>query len=136
MGNNIGKTLQIRKVVNGKYGITLCGGAPITNGNSCTGIQDDWIAVATDGSYDAGDIFSVWWGDSSWRTAVASYILEQGANNYIVYNASKASLLEVGCTPAGGSCQGSPSGGQASCCAGESCQPTAPGSSLYTCVKM
>merc|ERR1711918_67306 len=71
--NQVGKTIQIRAVDPNThvYGVTLCGGAPLENGQSCSGIAQDWIAVATDGSYDAGDPFDVWWGDGSYVTAHA-----------------------------------------------------------------
>merc|ERR1712086_546071 len=89
--NLVGKTIQIRAVdpTTGKYGVTLCGRAPLTNGTSCTGIAQDWIAVETGGGYDAGDPFDQWWGDDTWRTAVASYELVQGKGSYIQYEAKK-----------------------------------------------
>merc|ERR1711971_1211832 len=95
--NYVGKTLQIREVDpdSGKYGKTLCGGAPILNGSHCTGIANDWIAVETGGGYDAGDPFSTWWGDDSWKTAVAQYDLIQGKSNYITYVAHKGEQVAL-----------------------------------------
>merc|ERR1711998_466339 len=90
--NLAGVDLQIRAVDpnTGTHGVTICGGGPLANGTSCTGIAEDWIAAATGGSWDAGDPFDVWWGDESWRTAVAHYNLVQAANNYIQYQVVKS----------------------------------------------
>merc|ERR1711934_8680 len=80
--------LQIREVDQGKKKGTICVIAKL--GDTCTGINKDWVASATDGSWDAGDIFSEWWGDPSWNTAVATYNLTQGtpakpSDSYINY---------------------------------------------------
>merc|ERR1711959_373662 len=85
--NNVGKPLQIRQVVQGVKGGTIC--AMPKPGDTCTGIHTDWIASATDGSWDAGDVFSEWWGDPSWNTAVAKYSLTQGQGSYIIYKQVK-----------------------------------------------
>ena len=92
--NLVGKTIQIRAVdpTTGKYGVTLCGGAPLTNGTSCTGIaqvghgectrrrltviiRQDWIAVETGGGYDAGDPFD--------QVTMGSMVLESGPCHWI-----------------------------------------------------
>lgn len=55
------------------------------NGSSCT-THDDFIAVADDGSWDAGDPFDLWWGDDSWRTANENLELVPGKKaGYIAY---------------------------------------------------
>merc|ERR1712010_43469 len=81
--NNVGKPMQIREVVQGKKGGTIC--ALPNKGQTCTNIKSDWIASATDGTWDSGDIFSQWWGDDTWKTAVAKYDLEQGTGSYVKY---------------------------------------------------
>merc|ERR1712205_239349 len=91
--NKVGKPLQIRVVdpKTGKKGGTIC--AMPNQGDTCTGINQDWVASATDGSWDAGDLFDQWWGDDSWDQAVATYTLTQGTGDYIQYKQTKAGLL-------------------------------------------
>jgi hypothetical protein len=91
--NKYTKELQLRSVgPDGKYGPSIC---TMTIGASCVATTD-FIAVATDGSWDAGDAFDAWWGDDSYKSAHISLDLKPGKKaGYIEYD--KPSLL-VGVT--------------------------------------
>jgi len=65
-----------------RYGPAFC---TMKNGSSCT-THTDFIAVAADGTWDAGDPFDAWWGDDSWRTANEDLDLVPGKTaGYVAY---------------------------------------------------